>query len=95
MVVLGLRDVVNDNLPLKVLHVIMMMMVVIVIVWAKGHRRRAAQTSTCAAPTGTASAAVRNGRSCRSQGENEYHTCKRSHLAFPLIKGGNVGQIHL
>src|SRR5262249_45967023 len=83
MMVFGFREVVSANLPFKVLGVMMM---AIVIRWAKGHERRAAQTST--------RSACRNGCSCQSQVENEYPACKHSHLAFPLMKGGNVGQIH-
>jgi hypothetical protein len=85
MMVFGFREVVSGNLPFKVLRVMMM---AIVILWAKGHERRAAQTSTRSATP------RRNGCSCQSQVENEYPACKPSQLAFPLMKGGNVGQIH-
>jgi hypothetical protein len=84
MMVFGFREVVSANLPFKVLRVMMM---AIVILWAKGHKRRAAQASTRSAARG-------NGCPCQSQVENEYPACKRSHLPFPLMKGGNVGQIH-
>jgi hypothetical protein len=68
--VVGLRDAASDNLPFKVLHVMTMMMMMMV----KRPSRRATQTST--------RGALRNGCSCQSQPENEYHACKRSHLRF-------------
>ena len=92
MVVLGLGDVVNDNLPFKVLRVMRMRMAIVILLWGKDRERQAAQTSTRSAAA--AAAAVRDGCSCQSQVENEYPACKHSHLAFPLMKGGNVGQIH-
>jgi hypothetical protein len=36
MMVVGLRDAASDNLPFKVLHVMMMIVMVMVMVWAKG-----------------------------------------------------------